>query len=657
MVKVFTYILMIVFSFTVYAENEELSSSQIKKYKKGIFEVVTLKLEDNVSYKDEFPHDLIPFHIRNDKHHSLGTSFLIKDNTFVSAAHVFNIGQLSLLSKSYAVRDSKGNIFKITNVERYSNYRDLIQFSVEGDTSKYHKFSIGKNYEEGDVVYAAGNALGEGVIFRKGSLTSFTYEPINGKWKDIRYSAAASPGNSGGPLLNLKGEVVGIVTKKSSSENLNYALPIDEFMNFTSETAEFYVNQMAEVESTQRLRYSWRFETSLPKKIMALRSLAEKSYYQRFYQARKDFVSKFETDIFPKHKNVYKYLKNQANTDMLSVVDINGNGEWSLFKHENLRQVSITKNQTLHFGQSNKFIGNDQFTLDKPENISLKAFIKDKKSIVDAFFTSVQWKRTVANTPVYISSYGKPTYEEQYEDEYGRVWEMATWHDQYSDRAVMIYCLPMPSGIACDLMETSTGWLEVQKQGYKDNLHRLMLSYSAKLEEWKEFVELPQDVLPKHFRNSKIALSDNKIEFTIGEFSGTLTDLKLDGNSNLYVATEIDPSNLKQLMVGNVSFVPNLNEDGTFYVSKYYDQGEDASDSYNDFWEKFTTLKSPYNFEVINEGKLNTKYMNLGANNKTPKGASSDTKEIGYLVGCKLQSEVKLTELNRSCDTFINGLH
>ena len=47
-------------SLPAYAEKEELLSSQIKTLKKGIFEVVTLKLEDNTIYKDEFPKDLIP---------------------------------------------------------------------------------------------------------------------------------------------------------------------------------------------------------------------------------------------------------------------------------------------------------------------------------------------------------------------------------------------------------------------------------------------------------------------------------------------------------------------------------------------------------------------------------------------------------------------
>lgn len=644
------------FSMAAFAEKEELSSAQIKKYKSGIFEVVTSKLTDNAVYKDEFPHDLIPFHIRNDKQYSLGTAFLVEENTFVSAAHVFSIEYFSLLANNYAVRDSKGNLFKIKSIEKFSNYRDLIQFSVEGDTSKYHKFSLGKDYEEGDVVYAAGNALGEGVIFRKGSLTSFTYEPINGQWKDIRYSAAASPGNSGGPLLNLAGEVVGIVTKKSSSENLNYALPISEFSKFPSKEAEFYTTKMAEVEATQQLRYSWKFNTPLPKSILELRALAQKSFYQRFITARDEFEKKYKQDIFPEHKNVDKYLKNQSNSNMLSSIDINGNGEWSLFKPSKTRQVKIQNNQSLYFSRSEKVMGSYQFLLDKPEETTLIDFISDRKAILDTFLTSMQWNRNIANTKVYVTSYGQPTYQESYEDKYGRVWQMAVWDDLYSDRAIMLYCLPTPSGVACDFVTASTGWLEVQKAGYKDNLHRMMLSYSAKLKEWQEFVKLPGKLIPRHFRNSTLNVKENKIDFSIGEFSGDMSDIKLSGDSELYVTVEIDPAENNQLMIGNLNFTPNTNEDGMYYVSKYYNQREHASDNYKDFWTKFTTLKSPYNFEVINEGKLITKYMNLGANKKGPKGVRSNSDNIGYLAACKLQSEVKLEEFNTLCDSFINGL-
>jgi len=649
-------VLAISFSFATVAQ-EEYSSSQIKKYKNGIFEVVTLKLEDKTVYKEEFPHKLIPFHLRNDKYHSLGTAFLIQDNTFVSAAHVFNIGYKSQLSGNFAVRDSKGNIFKITNVEKYSNYRDLIQFSVAGDTSAHHEFKIADAYEEGDVIYAAGNAHGEGVIFRKGTLTSFTYEPIDGKWKNIRFSAAASPGNSGGPLLNLAGEVVGIVTMKSSSENLNYAFPVKEFMAFSSDRAEFFESQMGEVESTKTLIYSWNFEADLPTEIMKLRKIAEKSFYDRFESGRSEFVAKYETDIFPKHENIQTYLMNQSNSENFSIIDINGNGEWLLFEPGEQKEVKIDNKQSLWFSSNDKMIGSYQFFMEKPVDTSLQAFIKNKKNILDTFLTSVKWNMTIAATPVYITSYGEPVYEDNYADNYGRLWQVAAWHDQYTDRGIMIYCLPMPQGIVCDFITTSTSWLEMQKKNYRINLHRIMLSYTAKLSEWEEFLQLPKEMIPTFLQDAKLDISEDSVEFDVGAFSGTMKKMKLSEDSNFYVAVEISPKNTDKLVVGYISFRPNIYEDGVYSISKLYDQKNNASDSYSDFWKKFTTGTSPYNFEVINEGKTINKYMNLGANDKSPKIVGKKKDDRGYLATCTLQSEVELAEFTSACDAFINGLH
>lgn len=647
----------ILFSSVAFSQ-EEYSSKQIKKYKNGIFEVITLKLEDNTVYKEEFPHKLVPFQVRNDKYYSVGTAFLLKDKTFVSAAHVFNIGQRSLLSENFALRDNKGNLFTITNVEKYSNYRDLIQFTVKESTSSYHKFEIAKAYEEGDIIYAAGNAHGEGVIFRKGTLTSFTYEPIDGKWKDIRFSAAASPGNSGGPLLNINGEVVGIVTRKSSNENLNYAFPIDKFLAFSTEKAEFFESQLGEFESSKSLTYEWNFSASLPKGIMELRKEAEKSLYDRFNTGRDEFVAKYKNDIFPDHPQISKYLKNQSNNDMFAIIDKNGNDEWLLYRPEDKRKIKISNNQSMFFTQSKKMLGSYQFFLEKPESENLAAFINNKKHVLDTFLTSMQWNRQIANTEVFITSYGEPFYEENYEDVYGRPWQMAMWQDTYADRGIILYCLPVPRGVICDFMETSISWLEVQKTGYKTNLHRMMLSYTAKLSEWSSFLELPQSLIPSVFRDAKVAFTDGKVEFKVGEFSGAMQDMKLTEESNLYVAIEIDPIKVNELVVHYFNLMPNLNEDGKFSVSKLYDLGEDASDGYNDFWSKFTQNQSPYNFEVLNEGKVISKKVNLGVkkeNYNHNKNKAIDG--VGYLAVCTLQSELDIEELEKTCEAFINGLN
>ncbi len=78
---------------------------------------------------------------------------------------------------------------------------------------------------------AVGNALGQGIVGRDGVLTSETPEDVAGSWKWLRFSAPASPGNSGGPLLDAQGRVIGVIARKSANENLNFALPISLVLN------------------------------------------------------------------------------------------------------------------------------------------------------------------------------------------------------------------------------------------------------------------------------------------------------------------------------------------------------------------------------------------------------------------------------------------
>ena len=88
--------------------------------------------------------------------------------------------------------------------------------------------------------------------------------------------------------------------------------------------------------------------------------------------------------------------------------------EWLLHNPENQREITITKNQSLLYGNNSKMLGTYQFILEKPEDTKLAAFIKNKKGILDTFLSSVQWNRQISGTPVYIASYGEPVYQEQH---------------------------------------------------------------------------------------------------------------------------------------------------------------------------------------------------------------------------------------------------
>ena len=97
---------------------------------------------------------------------------------------------------------------------------------------------------EGETVLAIGNPGGRGLCFSQGivsctsmdptwpSLLHQTYwrdsmDPAGGRDDYIQFDAASNPGNSGGPLINAAGELIGVECAKGSGEEaINWAIPI-----------------------------------------------------------------------------------------------------------------------------------------------------------------------------------------------------------------------------------------------------------------------------------------------------------------------------------------------------------------------------------------------------------------------------------------------
>src|ERR1700690_154058 len=189
------------------------------------FEVVLKKPEhDPLTYEKPLLLDLLPFVERNDAYRSIGTAFALGHNTYVTAAHVLGAGVDSQYGPPQ-LRGSDNRVHSIDRILKFSLHEDMVVFSLIDDPNP-KGFEVNRAPKLDDTVLAVGNALGEGVVIRDGLFTSETPEEQDGNWKWIRFSAAASPGNSGGPLLDSSGNAIGIVLRKSQNENLNYSLPI-----------------------------------------------------------------------------------------------------------------------------------------------------------------------------------------------------------------------------------------------------------------------------------------------------------------------------------------------------------------------------------------------------------------------------------------------
>ncbi len=97
----------------------------------------------------------------------------------------------------------------------------------------------------GETVLAVGNPLGElGGTQTDGIISALDREiDVNGVTMTLlQTSAAVNPGNSGGALFNMRGELIGVVNAKSSGtgiEGLGFAIPVNDALHVSEQLMEF----------------------------------------------------------------------------------------------------------------------------------------------------------------------------------------------------------------------------------------------------------------------------------------------------------------------------------------------------------------------------------------------------------------------------------
>jgi len=111
---------------------------------------------------------------------------------------------------------------------------DLAVIKIDGTDLPHAQWGNSTSLSVGEWVLAIGNALGEGITVTEG-IVSRLNESVNVEgitlYGLIQITAAVNPGNSGGPLANMSGEVIGITSVKivaSGVESVGYAMSSDE---------------------------------------------------------------------------------------------------------------------------------------------------------------------------------------------------------------------------------------------------------------------------------------------------------------------------------------------------------------------------------------------------------------------------------------------
>ena len=176
---------------------------------------------------------------------STGSGFILTEDGYV----VTNYHVIEGATSVKVVMDNKEEY--TAEVIGYDALNDIAVLKIDAKDLPAVKLGSSDELSIGDMVVAIGNPLG--------SLTAtLTVGYVSGKDRQIstdsssainmiQTDAAINSGNSGGPLFNMYGEVVGITSAKysgttssgASIEGISFAIPIDDVMSIIGDLRDF----------------------------------------------------------------------------------------------------------------------------------------------------------------------------------------------------------------------------------------------------------------------------------------------------------------------------------------------------------------------------------------------------------------------------------
>lgn len=158
-----------------------------------------------------------------DKGTVLGSGFVLSpDGKIATNLHVIRE------MKSGGVQLPSGEVYDNLLVLAFDDRKDLAIVKIAGFDLPAIELGNSNEVQAGEPVIAIGSPNGLQGTVTAGVVSAIRDDPFSGGYKVIQTDAASNPGNSGGPLLNSKGQVIGVVTSKlRASEGLNFAVPIN----------------------------------------------------------------------------------------------------------------------------------------------------------------------------------------------------------------------------------------------------------------------------------------------------------------------------------------------------------------------------------------------------------------------------------------------
>ena len=139
-----------------------------------------------------------------------------------------------IVTNCHLISDTKKIFVKLKNKKAYNRIhvvatdgeKDIAIIKINTKGLPAVKLGNSKNIQIGQRVVAISNPLGLENTVSDGLISSVRH--VKSGFDVLQISVPLSNGSSGGPLFNLEGEVIGIVTASlSSGQSLNFAVPIN----------------------------------------------------------------------------------------------------------------------------------------------------------------------------------------------------------------------------------------------------------------------------------------------------------------------------------------------------------------------------------------------------------------------------------------------
>ena len=192
-----------------------------------------------------------------------GSGFLISSDGYIlTNYHVIEYAYEYDYEISVMLHDKSTYVATIIGTERDN---DIAVLKIDVTDMTPAVFGKSSDILVGDTIYAVGNPLGElEFTMTTGTVTALDREIITDNTASpismFQIDAAVNSGNSGGPVYNTRGEVVGIVTAKSSGtgiEGIGFAIPADDAASIAADLMEKgYVSGKARLGIQMDVRYN-----------------------------------------------------------------------------------------------------------------------------------------------------------------------------------------------------------------------------------------------------------------------------------------------------------------------------------------------------------------------------------------------------------------